>query len=185
MIIVVMGVSGAGKTTVGRALARRLKWPFHEGDDFHPGKNVRKMAKDKPLTDADRRPWLDRIRDLVARETARGGNAVVTCSCLKRAYRDLVRGSEVPGGSEPPGAGESPGAGGAPGAPDVRFVHLAIGPEAAAVRVGGRIGHFFDASLVGSQFRDLEPPRRALTLDATRPVEELVDAAIERLGLAS
>lgn len=179
MIIVVMGVSGAGKTTVGRALARRLNWPFHEGDDFHPEENVRKMAKDKPLTDADRRPWLDRIRDLVARETGRGGNAVVTCSCLKRAYRDLVRGSEVPV------AGESQGIGGVPGAPDVRFVHLAIGPEAAAVRVGGRIGHFFDASLVGSQFRDLEPPRRALTLDATRPVEELVDAAIERLGLAS
>lgn len=155
-----MGVSGAGKTTVGRALARRLQWPFHEGDDFHPQVNVRKMAKDEPLTDADRRPWLERLRDLVARESARGGDAVVTCSCLKRAYRDLVR----------DGA-------------DVRFVHLELDPEAAAVRVGGRLGHFFDASLVGSQFRDLEPPRRALTLDATRPVQELVAAVIEAFGL--
>jgi gluconokinase len=164
VIIVVMGVSGAGKTTVGRVLARRLKWPFHEGDDFHPKENVRKMAKDEPLTDADRRPWLDRIRELVARESARGGNTVVTCSCLKRGYRDLVRG---------------------PDAADVRFVHLELDPETAAVRVGSRLGHFFDASLVGSQFRDLEPPRRALTLDATRPVEELVEAAIEAFGLES
>jgi gluconokinase len=160
VIIVVMGVSGAGKTTVGRALARRLQWPFHEGDDFHPQENVRKMAKDEPLTDSDRRPWLERIRDLVARESARGGDAVVTCSCLKRAYRELVR----------EGA-------------DVRFVHLELDPETAAVRVGGRLGHFFDASLVGSQFRDLEPPRRALTLDATRPVQELVAAVIEAFGL--
>jgi gluconokinase len=160
VIIVVMGVSGAGKTTVGRALARRLQWPFHEGDEFHPQENVRKMAKDEPLTDADRRPWLERIRDLVARESARGGDAVVTCSCLKRAYRDLVR----------EGA-------------DVRFVHLELDPETAAVRVGGRLGHFFDASLVGSQFRDLEPPRRALTLDGTRPVQELVAAVIQAFGL--
>ena len=167
-----MGVSGAGKTTVGRALARRLEWPFHEGDDFHPQENVRKMAKDEPLTDADRRPWLERIRDLVARESARGGDAVVTCSCLKRAYRELVReGAE--GGDAAKGAHEA----------DVRFVHLALDPETAAVRVGERLGHFFDASLVGSQFRDLEPPRSALTLDATRPVQELVAAVIEAFGL--
>jgi gluconokinase len=176
VIIVVMGVSGAGKTTVGRALARRLNWPFHEGDDLHPEENVRKMAKDEPLTDADRRPWLERLRDLVAREAARGGDAVVTCSCLKRAYRDTVRGAAPPGGDGPQG-------GDGPRAADVRFVHLALGPEAAAVRVGGRIGHFFDASLVGSQFRDLEPPRHALTLDATQPVQELVQAVIEEFCL--
>ena len=78
MIIVVMGVSGAGKTTFGRALARRLGWPFHEGDDLHPDVNVRKMARDEPLTDADRRPWLERVRDLAAREASRGVDAVVT-----------------------------------------------------------------------------------------------------------
>jgi carbohydrate kinase (thermoresistant glucokinase family) len=160
MVIVVMGVSGAGKTTVGRALARRLGWPFHEGDDLHPGENVRKMQRDEPLTDEDRRPWLERIRDLALREASRGRNAVVTCSCLKRAYRDVVRG------------------------PDVRFLYLAIDRETAAERVGGRRGHFFDAALVASQFQALEPPRRALSLDATLPVEELVDAAIAGLGLA-
>lgn len=117
------------------------------------------MRRDEPLTDEDRRPWLENVRDLAAREASRGADAVVTCSCLKKAYRDLVRG------------------------PEVRFVHLAIDPETAAERVGGRKGHFFDEALVASQFAALEPPRRALTLDATRPVEELVGAAIAGLGL--
>ncbi len=162
MVIVVMGVSGAGKTTMGRALARRLGWPFHEGDDLHPAESVRKMAGDEPLTDADRQPWLERIRALAARESAEGQDVVVTCSCLKRAYRDLVR-----------EASET-----------VRFVYLAIDPETAGRRVGGRRGHFFDESLVASQFETLEPPRRAVWLDATRPVEELVREATLRLGLA-
>lgn len=119
------------------------------------------MAQDESLTDADRRPWLESIRELAARETERGRDAVVTCSCLKRAYRELVRQA----------------------GPDVRFVHLAIDPEAAAVRVSRRAGHFFDATLIGSQFRDLEPPRGAVTLDARLPVAELVERAIEALGI--
>lgn len=129
------------------------------------------MRRDEPLTDEDRRPWLENVRELAAREASRGADAVVTCSCLKRAYREVVRG---------PAGGPRPAA----AAADVRFVYLAIGPETAAERVGGRRGHFFDASLVASQFEALEPPRRAVTLDATRPVEELVDAAIAGLGLA-
>jgi carbohydrate kinase (thermoresistant glucokinase family) len=163
VVIVVMGVSGAGKTTVGRALARRLGWPFHEGDDLHPELNVRKMQRDEPLTDEDRRPWLEKIRELTAREASRGAQVVVTCSCLKKAYRDLVRG--------PAGA-------------DVQFVYLAVDRDTAVERVGGRPGHFFDESLVASQFDALEPPRLALTLDATLPVEELVDAIVNGLGLA-
>ena len=119
------------------------------------------MSRDEPLTDSDRRPWLERVRDLVAREVAAGRDAVVACSCLKRAYREIVREA----------------------GPEVRFVWLSIDPEAAAVRVQGRRGHFFDATLVGSQFRDLEPPRRALELDARQPVGELVEQAIEGLGL--
>lgn len=162
MVIVVMGVSGAGKTTLGRALARRLGWPFHEGDDLHAGESVRKMARGEPLTDADRRPWLEGLGHLAGRAAAEERNAVVTCSCLRRAYRDLVR-----------------AAGG------VRFVYLAIEPEAAARRVGGRRGHFFDERLVPSQFEILEPPRRAVRLDATRPVEELVREAVARLGIAT
>jgi gluconokinase len=171
LVIVVMGVSGAGKTTVGRALARRLGWPFHEGDDLHPGENVEKMSRDEPLTDEDRRPWLERVRELAAREGANGAaagasaptGAVITCSCLKRAYRDLVRDSPA----------------------DVRFLYLQVEPEVARERVGGRKGHFFDQDLVASQFEALEPPRRGVTLDATRPVEELVGEAIARFGLAS
>ena len=128
------------------------------------------MERDEPLTDEDRRPWLERVRDLAAEVSTRGADAVVTCSCLKRAYRDLVRGS---GASGPTGDAD----------PALRFVYLAIDPETAAKRVGGRRGHFFDEALVASQFAALEPPRRALTLDATRPVEELVDQAILRLGL--
>lgn len=126
------------------------------------------MERDEPLTDADRRPWLERIRDLAARESARGEDAVVTCSCLKRSYRHLVRGMGATGEER---AG-------------VLFVHLSVDPETAGRRVAARRGHFFDESLVASQFEALEPPRRALTLDATRPVEELVDEAIRGLGLA-
>lgn len=121
------------------------------------------MQRDEPLTDEDRRPWLERIHELAAREASRGRDAVVTCSCLKKVYRDVVRG---------------------PGGADVQFVYLAVDRETAVERVGGRRGHFFDGSLVASQFDALEPPRLALTLDATLPVEELVDAAVTGLGLA-
>ena len=130
------------------------------------------MARDEPLTDEDRRPWLEKIRELAAREASRGANAVVTCSCLKRAYRNLVRGPEAAARMEDAGSGA------------VRFVYLAIDPDTATERARERRDHFFDAALVASQFQDLEPPRRALTLDARRPVEELVDAAVAGLGLA-
>ena len=119
------------------------------------------MARDEPLSDSDRRPWLERVRDLAARESSRGVDAVLTCSCLKRAYRDLVREADA----------------------DVRFVHLALDPGTAAERVGGRRGHFFDEALVPSQFAALETPRRALVLDATRPIPVLVAQAIAGLGL--
>ena len=134
------------------------------------------MRRDEPLTDEDRRPWLERVRDLAAREASRGADAVVTCSCLKRSYREVVRGTQPrPAPEDAPQSNA---------AADVRFVYLAIDRDTAVQRVGRRKGHFFDEALVASQFEALEPPRRALTLDATRPVEELVDAALAALGPA-
>src|SRR5262245_21560944 len=95
MIVIVMGVSGSGKTTVGRLLAHELGWPFHDGDDFHPAANIEKMHSGVPLTDADRAPWLDAVHDLIADIARAGGNAVVACSALKRVYRERI-GDRVP-----------------------------------------------------------------------------------------
>jgi len=163
MVIVVMGVSGAGKTTVGRALAETLGWPFYDGDDVHPPANIEKMRRGVPLTDADRRPWLEALRALIARQLQEGRPAVVACSALKRSYRDVLR-----------RAGEG-----------VRFVHLAAHYETIRRRLETRRGHFFDPKLLQSQFDDLETPYadEALILEATRPVSELVHAIITRWNL--
>ncbi len=163
MVIVVMGVSGAGKTTVGRALAETLGWPFYDGDDFHPPANIEKMRQGVPLTDADRRPWLETLRALIARHLQEGRPAVVACSALKRSYRDVLR-----------RAGEG-----------VRFVHLAADYETIRRRLEARRGHFFDPKLLQSQFDDLEAPDadEALILDAARPVSELVGAIIAQWNL--
>ena len=163
MVIVVMGVSGAGKTTVGRALAETLGWPFYDGDDFHPPANIEKMRQGVPLTDADRRPWLETLRALIARHLQEGRPAVVACSALKRSYRDVLR-----------RAGEG-----------VRFVHLAADYETIRRRLEARRGHFFDPKLLQSQFDDLEAPDadEVLILEATRPVSELVRAIVTRWNL--
>jgi gluconokinase len=156
--VVVMGVSGCGKTLVGSALAEALRCRFVEGDTKHPPENVAKMAGGTPLDDADRAGWLDAIGADMAAALAAGEGAVAACSALKRIYRDRLR-RFVPGAV---------------------FVHLAIDRETARERVGGRKGHFMPASLVESQFAALEPPEAdedALTLDGTRPVAELVAAA--------
>src|SRR6185503_420658 len=133
--IVMMGVSGSGKTTVGEALARRLGVPFRDADEFHPKSNVEKMSAGIPLTDADRWPWLDAIASAI-RETPRGAGIVVSCSALKRVYRDRI----FPSAVRP-----------------IAFVHL-DGPKAAlAERLKGRKGHFFPPSLLDSQLATLEP----------------------------
>ena len=163
MVIVVMGVSGAGKTTVGRALAETLGWPFYDGDDFHPPANIEKMRQGVPLTDADRRPWLETLRALIARHLQEGRPAVLACSALKRSYRDVLR-----------RAGEG-----------VQFVHLAADYETIRRRLKARRGHFFDPKLLQSQFDDLEAPDadEVLILEATRPVSELVRAIVTRWNL--
>lgn len=157
--IVVMGVSGAGKTTLGARLADRLDARFVDADAAHPPENIEKMSAGVALTDADRRPWLERLRD----ELAASERLVVTCSALKRAYRDVLR-----------------GAGG------VRFVHLRIEPDEAAERLATRRGHFMGPSMVAGQFDDLEPPAAdevdVIELDARADVGILVDAILAELG---
>lgn len=131
-LVVVMGVSGSGKTTVGTALAERLEVPYAEADDFHPQRNVAKMAAGNPLDDEDRRPWLDAIARWLAGHTGTGG--VVACSALRRRYRDRLRAS----------------------APEVFFVHLDGSRELIAERLRARTGHFMPPSLLDSQFESLE-----------------------------
>ncbi|MEV1170242.1 gluconokinase [Nonomuraea sp. NPDC049784] len=152
--IVVMGVTGSGKTTMGAALSERLRVPFADADDFHPPANIAKMSAGIPLDDVDRRPWLQAIGAWLAAHAATGG--VVGCSALRRAYRDILRRS----------------------APAITFVHLAGRPEVIRGRVAARPGHFMPASLVDSQFQTLEPlepDEHGIVLDLTKPVDQLID----------
>lgn len=154
--IVVMGVSGCGKTSVATALAERIGARMIEGDAFHPERNVQKMQAGVPLTDADRQGWLEQLGSELARVVADNHIAVLTCSALKRRYRDTLRAS----------------------VPDLGFVFLELSPEAATERVKQRPGHFMPASLVESQFRDLEPPtgeHGVLTVNAIDPLHLIVD----------
>ncbi|MDQ6435534.1 gluconokinase [Mesorhizobium sp. LHD-90] len=162
--IVVMGVSGCGKTLVGEAIAARLGWRFVEGDRLHPPENVAKMASGQPLDDADREGWLDAIGAAVAAGIADGNGVVAACSALKRKYRDRLRVF----------------------APDILFVHLTIDRETAGQRVGSRKGHFMPASLVDSQFAALESPQGdefAISLNGLEPVEVLAATAVERVSI--
>ena len=159
-LVVVMGVSGAGKSTVGALLAERLGLAFHDADDFHPPANVAKMRAGQPLTDADRAPWLDAIGAHLAAQHGQG--CVVTCSALKRAYRDRLRAL----------------------APEARVVLLPGDDALVAARQAARQGHFMPASLVASQFATLEAPapeEGAIALDVAAPPEMLADQAIRAL----
>lgn len=158
--VVVMGVAGSGKTTIGKLLAARLGVPYAEADSFHPLANVEKMRRGIPLTDQDRQPWLAAIADRIRQDR----RLVVSCSALKRQYRDVLRQAD----------------------PQTWFLHLVISPQAAAARVAGRPAHFMPESLVRSQFADLEPLRdeAGLSVDATRPPEEIISAALAALPRA-
>lgn len=135
-VLVVMGVSGSGKTTVAALLAGRLRWPFEDGDDFHPPANVEKMHDGTPLTDEDRGPWLDAIASWIDGVRDSGGHAVVACSALKRRYREVLIG----------------------GRPDVRLIYLQSDQALIARRLAARHGHFMPAGLLRSQFEALEEP---------------------------
>ena len=166
MIVVVMGVSGSGKTVVGAALAASLDWPFLDGDDFHPPENVAKMASGTPLVDADRWPWLDRIAAEMAAVLARGGNAVVACSALRQAYRDRLA-----------AAARTPG--------DVRFVYLKGDFDTVAARLAARQHRYMPATLLASQFATLEEPADAIVVDAGATIAEEVTSIRERLAAAA
>lgn len=152
-IAVVMGVSGCGKTTIGRLLAERMGVPFADADAFHPQANIDKMAAGHPLTDEDRLPWLQKIGSWL--HDHRGSGAVATCSALKRSYRDILR----------------------EGAPDVAMCHLDGPMQVAYVRVQSRMDHFMPASLMQSQYdtlQPLQPDERGITVDFTLPEGEIV-----------
>ncbi|GAB2766721.1 gluconokinase [Terrabacter koreensis] len=156
-LVVVMGVSGSGKTTVGAALAQRLRVPFADADDFHPQANIDKMSAGIPLTDDDRGPWLAIIGEWLAAHADTGG--VVSCSALRRAYREVLTAA----------------------APQAYFIHLHGTPQVIAARVAGRPGHFMPAALVESQFATLEPlehDERGSVLDVDQAVDELVTQSV-------
>jgi len=162
MILVVMGVTGCGKSTVGAALAGRLGWTFLDADDFHPPANVEKMRAGAPLVDDDRWPWLDRLaRELAAIERA-GGHAVLACSALKAAYRKRLA---VAG--------------------DVRFVHLRGSEDLIGERLAQRSHRYMPASLLASQFATLEAPADAIVVDIDAPVEMLLERIVSALGVAT
>jgi len=160
--IVVMGVSGAGKSTVGALLAERLGWPFEDGDSFHPPANVAKMRAGTPLTDEDRWPWLRAIAARIGAARAAGAGVVIACSALKQAYRDVLRDGHA----------------------DVRFLHLTGEPALIMARQAARTGHYMPASLVASQFATLEQPEtEADVIDAEVDPDppEIVRKAIAQL----
>jgi gluconokinase len=161
-VLVVMGVSGSGKSTVGGLLAGRLGWDLEEGDDLHPAANVAKMAAGHPLDDEDRWPWLAKVAAWILEHTESGRSGVITCSALKRSYRDLLRGDQVV------------------------FVYLAGSKEQIAARLAARHGHYMPAALLDSQFEALQPPtadENAITVDLASSSSDEVAEIITRLGL--
>ena len=151
MVILLMGVTGSGKTTVGRALAESLRWQFIDADDFHPPSNVAKMRAGIPLDDADRAPWLAALRTHIVGWLNSEANVVLACSALKQAYRDEVVVS-----------------------PDVRLVYLRGSSQLITARLRERHGHYMDPNLLSSQFATLEEPRDALVVDVDTSVDEIV-----------
>jgi gluconokinase len=165
VIVIIFGASGAGKTTVGKLLARDLGWRFIEADVFHPAANVEKMRSGHPLTDEDRWPWLERLRQQIDRSLAAGENAVLACSALKRAYRDRLRVSEA-----------------------VKFIFLRGDYALVEKQLRTRHGHFMNPALLQSQFDDLEEPQpdeNVLTIELGRTPGQIVERIKTKLNLAA
>jgi gluconokinase len=163
--LVVMGVSGSGKSTIADKLAERLGWTYEDGDKFHPASNIAKMSAGAPLTDEDRWPWLQAIAGEIDRVCKAGQHVVIACSALKRAYRDIL----------------------VHGRRDVRFVYLKGTQQLIADRLDGRKGHFMPPGLLASQFKTLEPPdisENPVTVSIDASVETIVDDIVRQLNPA-
>ncbi len=161
MVVILMGVSGSGKTTIGARLAQDLGWRFLDADDFHPAENVRKMASGHPLTEADREPWLERLRREIAAALASGESITMACSALSAASRRML----------------------AVDADKVRFVYLKGSPELIRQRLRNRSGHFMKETMLASQFAALEGPSDALVVDIDDRPGAIVDKIRRGLGL--
>jgi gluconokinase len=165
MVIIIFGVSGAGKTTVGKLLARDLHWRFIEADDFHPAANIEKMRSGHPLTDNDRRPWLEQLRQQIERSLSARENAVLACSALKRAYRDRLHVSD-----------------------EIKFVFLRGDYALVQKQLRSRHGHFMNATLLQSQFDALDEPEldeNVVTIELGRRPEEIVERIKTNLDLTA
>jgi gluconokinase len=161
--VVVMGVSGSGKTTVAHCMDDVLGWPFAEGDDFHPPANVEKMSSGTPLTDEDRGPWLEAVARWIGEQEAAGRSAIVTCSALKRAYREVLHRDN----------------------PSVWFVHVSSSRDALQHRLADRSGHYMPASLLASQLETLEPleaDEPGLTISGEGSPDEVAARALDALS---
>jgi gluconokinase len=163
MVVVLMGVSGSGKTEVGTRLARALGGEFAEGDDYHPPANVEKMRSGVPLDDGDRQPWLETLSREIGNWLDAGRAMVLACSALKQRYRDILKA----------------------GRPGVRFVHLAGDPALIRARLAGRRGHYMPASLLESQLAALEEPDDAITVSIDAPPEAIVEQIVAALRATS
>ncbi len=161
MIIVLMGVSGSGKTTVGKILASQLGWRFVDADDYHPAANIAKMHAGIPLNDDDRRPWLQALAELIDASRARGENLVLGCSALKHAYQSYLRHD----------------------AQDVIYVYLEGSEDLIRRRMASRKGHFMNPALLHSQFETLEPPENAIRIDITPPPEVIATEIRKKLDV--
>ena len=163
VIVLLMGPAGSGKTTAGKLLAEQLSWEFADGDDFHPPANIAKMSGGIPLTDEDRLPWLQSIREAIERWLAQGRNVVLACSALKRSYRDLL--------------------GLHSNAKDIKLVYLQGTYDLLLERLHSRKGHYMKEQMLLSQLRDLEEPTDAITIDVSNSPEQIVSEIRKRLGL--
>ena len=159
--VIVMGVSGSGKSTVGRELAERLGWSFEDADAYHPPENVAKMRLGTPLTDGDRWPWLDRLRAMLRERVERSDPTVLACSALKRSYRERLGTTD----------------------PRIALVYLRGSPQLISTRLRSRTDHYFDPALLDSQFQALEEPEHALVMDVDESPNRIVDRILCALAL--